>query len=125
MVTRFNPLIPAQLTDPSLLRFPMYLSPKVDGVRCSLHRHFTDPHLPFSRRIDFAKQRVEALGLPWLHVLPQRLVQDAQTLFRTYDQFLAEGFQGAVLRSPKGRYKHGRTSEASQIAIKMKPAETA
>ena len=133
---QFKPLLPARLTEPSRLRYPLYLSPKVDGVRCSIHPElgpvtragnkiqsphvrktlsdpqlhgldgeiavgppnvpevlsktipadvlrakptdftlfvfddFTDPRLPFSRRIEFAKARVEAMALPWLHVLP-------------------------------------------------------
>jgi DNA ligase 1 len=82
---------------------------------------FTDPRLPFTRRIELARARVEALALPSLHVLPQWLVKDASALFRTYEQFLAEGFEGGVLRSPEGRYKGGRVTEASQIAIKIKP----
>lgn len=51
----------------------------------------------------------------------QWLVEDAQALFRIYEQFLAEGFEGGVLRCPEGRYKGGRVAEASQIAIKIKP----
>jgi hypothetical protein len=39
-VPAFMPLIPARLTDPSRLRYPLYLSPKVDGVRCSIHPEF-------------------------------------------------------------------------------------
>ena len=186
----FTPLIPARLTDPSRLRYPLYLSPTVDGVRCSIHPElgpvsrngnevqnrrlkqqfadarlhgfdgeiavgppnvpevlaktiaaamvlgtkpvdfvffvsddFTDPRLPFSLRIKFAQARVEALAVSWVEVLPHRLVKDAPAMFRTYEQFLTYGFAGGVLRDPNGRYRCGRATEASGLAITIEPAE--
>jgi hypothetical protein len=43
---------------------------------------------------------------------------------RRYEEILADGFEGGVLRSPEGPYKGGRVTEASQIAIKIKPDRT-
>lgn len=190
MPTVFQPLIPARLTNPAQLRYPLYLSPKVDGVRCSLHERlgpitraghqlqnphvrkvltnpqlhgldgeivvgspsaldvltktiatvvrgkypttfdffvfddFAQPALPFSERIKRAQARVDALSLPWLHMLPQWLVGDAAKMRRRYQHFLDHGFEGGILRCPQGRYKGGLATEASSLAIALKPALT-
>jgi DNA ligase-1 len=185
----FRSLIPARLTDPARLRYPLFLSPKVDGVRACLHPQigpitragnpiqnphvrrlladarlhgldgeivvgppnvpevvhktitavvmgrqpvevaffafddFGEPMLPYRERIRRVEQRVTELGLPWLHVVPQYLVEDAAEMLRVYEQFVAHGFEGGVLRHPEGRYRGGRCTEASRLAIKIKPAE--
>jgi DNA ligase-1 len=82
-----------------------------------------DPELPFKDRLEIAEERVvlaAAAGLPVL-VVPHFLVRSELELEKTYLRFLAEGYEGAMVRHPEGQYKNGRSTARQGWLTKIKP----
>lgn len=57
---------------------------------------------------------------PRVIVLPQTLVTSADQLAEYEEVQLREGYEGVVLRSPTGPYKHGRSTLREQYLLKLK-----
>lgn len=53
-------------------------------------------------------------------VLESALVSNVNEALQHEHEYLARGFEGIMLRSPKGAYKHGRSTLNEQILIKFK-----
>lgn len=53
-------------------------------------------------------------------VLPQKLIASLDDLLSFEDRLLAEGFEGVMLRDPRGRYKHGRATAKEGLLLKLK-----
>lgn len=86
---------------------------------------YVDDEQQFSQRNLVAGHLVEAAK--W-HNVPINLV--VQTCINSYEemltfeqQFLAQGYEGAMLRNIHGLYKHGRATEKSQALMKVKRFE--
>lgn len=58
---------------------------------------------------------------PWLHYLEQVLIQTQEQLDKFYYKAIQLGYEGIVVRSPQGRYKHGRATANEGSLWKMKP----
>ena len=97
-----------------------------DGMKASKIKlyvfDYVEDKQPFSQRNLVAGHLVEAAK--W-HNVPVNLV--VQTCINSYEemltfeqQFLAQGYEGAMLRSIDGLYKHGRATEKSQDLLKVK-----
>jgi DNA ligase-1 len=72
----------------------------------------------YAQRLEVLKARV--FGVPGVVVLEQRLIWNAQELIDFESQVLALGFEGLILRSPNGAYKHGRSTAGEQGMLKLK-----
>ncbi len=59
-----------------------------------------EPKLPFDKR---TKQDLP-INSPCIDILPQALVHDKDSLLTYEKQVLAEGFEGVMIRDPKGPY---------------------
>lgn len=71
--------------------------------------------------IDRVKQYGEISCRTWLVKLPQTLVESELDLDLFYEQRIAEGYEGLILKKPSGLYKHGRATEKENLQWKMKP----
>ena len=79
-----------------------------------------DPDLPFTTRAATVKARIEKLNLPYIKFLPQLQINDFNQLTKFEEQVLKSGFEGAMLRDPKGKYKYGRSTLNENILVKLK-----
>jgi len=67
-------------------------------------------------------ERYEALATDHPHVviLQQRLIKTEAELVAFEEEMLALGFEGLILRSPRGAYKNGRSTVSEGGMLKMK-----
>lgn len=86
---------------------------------------FSDPDLPFESRVEALTNRVLDLGETGRAehlklVIPHEVtcLEDAESL---YSDFLDQGYEGIMFRSPDGLYKYGRSTEREGILLKHKP----
>lgn len=56
-----------------------------------------------------------------IQLLPQELVYSADEMWAKYEDNLARGYEGGILRNPRALYKQGRSTLASQDLLKVKP----
>ena len=67
------------------------------------------------------EQRLATLkALPGVVVLEQRLVKNEAELLEFEAQMLAQGYEGLILRDPRGTYKFGRSTAIEQGMLKVK-----
>jgi len=67
------------------------------------------------------EQRLATLkALPGVVVLEQRLVKNEAELLEFEAQMLAQGYEGLILRDPRGAYKFGRSTAIEQGMLKVK-----
>lgn len=182
----FKPMLAVEA--PKKLVFPLYASPKLDGVRCvvsgaqalsrtlkpipnkHVQQYLGDPILegldgelivgvPYAEDVyratssgvmsqdgtpDFKfyvfdyhndpdtarvyKERLERLtaglrSLVYLErvvLLEQRYIETEDQLLAYEAELLAQGYEGVMLRSPKGIYKHGRSTAREGYLLKLK-----
>ena len=179
----FKPMLSATLTEDLFptLRFPLLLSPKLDGFRCiawngvaysrnakpirnafiqkwAADKHNldgelivgspTDPncfgntssgvtsaagkpdftyHLfdciegispDFESRLD--RVQSEYYGCPKMRNVPHAHCDNQELVLRYEKFYLSEGYEGIMLRSPDGPYKHGRSTMREQYLMKFK-----
>lgn len=72
---------------------------------------------PFSYRV----ANVEKLNLKNLVKLPQVSVNSAEEVRLLFEETLAQGLEGLILRDPEGRYKCGRGTIKEGLIYKVKP----
>lgn len=76
--------------------------------------------LPFWQRLAILNDR----KLPdFVKVLPQTEVTSAEQFKGYYDERLAEGYEGAILRNADAAYKFGKYTAKSQDLVKYKPLD--
>lgn len=82
-------------------------------------------NMTFEQRQEKLKEYVAELGkcLPRVAVVAQRLCTSAEEVRKYYDIAIASGYEGLILRSPKGLYKEGRSTLKQQWMLKLKPVE--
>ncbi len=179
-----KPMLAATCDDVSLLKFPLYASPKLDGVRAlvtgagklvsrtlkpvpnsyvnnllarkeyagfdgeliygdatakDVYRQTVSvtgsDDKPEGRDIQFHVFDVwdDARGFTWrqaklerfvedthVTVVAQQLVETAKELDKYEQECLDKGYEGLILRSPDGLYKHGRSTMREQGMMKLK-----
>jgi DNA ligase-1 len=94
-----------------------------NAVQFHVFDDFTDPTKPFTQRLRSAAERVteaQRLGLP-IQLVEHRPVESESQLVEAYQAYLAQGFEGAMVRDPIGPYKHGRSTAREGFLLKMKP----
>lgn len=78
-----------------------------------------DTSVPFTERL--RQLREVTKGLDRIQVAEQVLCRTYNEVQSHYKQWVSEGFEGAMIRSPSGPYKCGRSTWNEAILIKMKP----
>ena len=177
----FKPMLASNVKDMSKLKFPLIVSPKLDGVRAIVidgvlmsrslkpipntyaQRLFsglpngTDGELivgaadedPYRKTVSavmsedgeskklmfhvfdnyifeggfkdrFNKMRKFVSWNPRVIVVPHAFVCDLESLETVEQGFVAAGFEGAMVRSPDGPYKFGRSTEKEGYLLKIK-----
>jgi DNA ligase-1 len=188
----FKPNLAATLTKPELIKFPVWASPKIDGIRCVVFGGVaysrslkpipnpfvqewarsngevlegvdgelivgsqTDPNamqnsmavmskkdepdftfhafdlidadsegIPFEQRSgrleEWVGQTTGVFPVERTKLVPQHLVSNAEELATLEAQFLEQGYEGLMIRSPQGMYKYGRSTEREGGLVKVK-----
>lgn len=70
-------------------------------------------------------RRTQSLKFPHVAVLEQRLLQTPDEARVMFEQALEDGYEGLILRSPQGIYKHDRATLREGIIYKFKEFVTA
>lgn len=55
-----------------------------------------------------------------IEVVPHQMVMSMQELSALEEHYLAEGYEGLMLRNPQGQYKHGRSTVSEGGLLKLK-----
>ena len=79
------------------------------------------PGASFKERLDVLKACVK--GIPNVRVVPQVLVHNEEELRAFEEKCLAEGYEGAMVRSLEGPYKCGRSTVKEGYLLKVKRFE--
>ena len=79
------------------------------------------PGVPFVERLKALKACVK--GLEGVKLVPQVLVNNEEELRAFEEKCLAEGYEGAMVRSLQGPYKHGRSTVKEGFLLKVKRFE--
>lgn len=76
----------------------------------------------FAARFSFLEGYYHLPGpeMPWLRLVPHTLAESIPQLLDLEERYLAEGYEGIMLRQAFGHYKHGRSTFREQILLKLK-----
>lgn len=85
--------------------------------------YFLEPDMSFAERIRRAKANMETLER--VELVQQEFAGDRHDTLRNIQEYLENGYEGAILRDPRGIYKYGRSTMREQIIFKIKPVEDA
>lgn len=193
-LSKFRPNLAAQTDDYdwSKLKYPVYVSPKIDGIRCVCHptmgavsrslkpipnKHIREvlslpdfrwldgeivvgkanapdvfnrsqsgvmseggtpewtylvfDHIEagnmcgFGIRHEDARRQIQLHQLsttvwPNVRLIPHELVETFDMLLMLEERYIAQGYEGLMIRSPGGKYKFGRSTQREQGLLKMK-----
>lgn len=61
---------------------------------------------------------------PYLEKVPQFVLNNVEAILEAYEKFRDLGYEGAILKSTKSRYKCGRLTINSRDGYKLKPYQT-
>jgi DNA ligase-1 len=81
------------------------------------------PSAPFTERIAMTADTADKFYRQDVDYVKQVVVQNAEELAKLEEMWLAEGYEGVMLRDPKGPYKEGRSSENQGWLLKLKQFE--
>ena len=76
--------------------------------------------LPFAKRLDKAAIAVATFNKPYVQMVPHNLITDQDTLNLLEALSVELGYEGLMIRSPKGPYKQGRSTSNEGWLLKMK-----
>lgn len=77
-------------------------------------------HTPFHERYRMLCNDMDYVDTPNIRVLEQTLVKEESHLLRLEEEFLAKGWEGVMIRSVNGIYKHGRSTNKEGYLLKLK-----
>lgn len=80
--------------------------------------------------VEYATERLARLaiavhGIGRVVIVQQELIYSDEERVALYDSYLAEGYEGMILKDPLGQYKYGRSTARQQTQLKLKPEEDA
>lgn len=75
---------------------------------------------PYYLRLEKLTGFVEMRQNPFVEVLPQLHVDTLDELLAAEEEYLAQGFEGIMFRSPVGHYKHNRATYRENLIYKLK-----
>lgn len=184
---KFKPMLAATLTKPEMIKFPVWTSPKIDGIRCVVFggvaysrslkpipnkkvqaffdRHADvldgldgelvvgektdancmqnsmavmrkdgepnfcfyvfdvyDPRAEYEERLTIIETAMQHFMTddPRINLVSQHLANNADDLATLEAQFLERGYEGLMIRDPRGLYKCGRSTEREGGLVKVK-----
>lgn len=75
----------------------------------------------YDHRLNRIQRRlVNAVPSDRIHLMPQNIVHDPETLLRFEHALVSDGYEGVMVRSTTGKYKHGRSTNREQNIFKLK-----
>jgi DNA ligase-1 len=77
--------------------------------------------LPYEERYEALREQVASLHRTHLQIVPYIVAEDVDQLIRQEMDWLLEGFEGMILRDPKGMHKHGRATVKEGAYLRRKP----
>lgn len=185
-MSTFKPLLAYTVKNPEALRFPVLVSPKLDGIRCVIHNdqpvsrtlkpipnlfiqrelgfyppfdgelmvgdpldpaafnkstsgimsRYGEPdftywvfdyveaaflRMSFETRLLMAKETVK--HWPRVKLVPHVQANNAEELMRLEAHYVGLGYEGVMVRDPRGTYKFGRSTESQGLLGKVKRFE--
>ncbi len=72
----------------------------------------------FAERLAIASTAID--DMEDAHLVPHVLVMDEASLLHMEEDACNNGYEGLMLRAPKGRYKYGRSTVSEGLSLKMK-----
>ena len=88
--------------------------------------YFKNPNDPYEkRRADLAELLKKFDTSSIIKLVPQQLICSADKLVEFYEYCISLGYEGIIIRDPKGKYKSGRSTLNQGIMLKLKPEEDA
>lgn len=76
---------------------------------------FSNPNAPYTERYN------TSLVAPRVVVVENVLCHTWEEVQALAEKFVKDGYEGAMLRSPHGKYKYGRSTEKEGYLLKLKP----
>lgn len=74
----------------------------------------------YARRAHQAKKRVQTFQSIRVAWVPQEVIRSPEELLALEERVLAEGYEGLILRDPRGPYKQGRSTPKEGYMLKLK-----
>jgi DNA ligase-1 len=81
------------------------------------------PNMTASMRYESIEE-MSGMNIPHFIGLEQRIVSTPEQVKQMFEEAIAAGFEGLILKTPESKYKFGRISIASGTAYKFKPYQT-
>lgn len=75
---------------------------------------------PFEERLGIAEDIISMLDNPLVTLVTQKWVKDIEELLRVEAEYLAMGYEGVMMKDPRGRYKWGRGTFREGLIYKLK-----
>jgi DNA ligase-1 len=88
---------------------------------CIINNFFNEP---FADRFINAQKLITQIEERYAMSLSQNCIAESNDIQKLYEEALAWGCDGLILRDPKGRYKFGRGTIKEGLIYKMKPFQT-
>jgi DNA ligase-1 len=92
----------------------------------NMHFHvfdYTPPELlntHFEYRLEQLRKKFETYSVPYTSILEHKLIGNLTELYDFEEEALTMGFEGLILRNPKGIYKQNRATWRDQIIFRLK-----
>jgi DNA ligase-1 len=84
----------------------------------------TTPQYDYEERTRVIKSHESKRLYPFFKVVPTKVVNSRKEVEDYFAEVLAQGYEGLILRNPKGGYKFGRGTIKEGIIYKLKPFVT-
>lgn len=79
-----------------------------------------EPKAKFMHRSNIAHAMVDILDSPHVRIVPQVWVDNAEQLAELWQEWLDQGYEGAIVRDPYAPYKNGRSTLKQGWMLKLK-----
>lgn len=79
--------------------------------------------LPYRERYELLKQFVENMAPQfklWVYIVPVHVVNNEAELLALEEEWLAQGYEGVIIRDPDKPYKHGRSTVKEGGLLRIK-----
>ena len=83
--------------------------------------YMDDPLTPYYIRINAYSDICKRLRSAFIRPIPVSFCENSSQVAAAVEQYLLDGFEGAIARLPTGRYKYGRATFKEQLMVKIKP----
>lgn len=78
---------------------------------------------PFEERLRIINYKIDSCDNPFVYAIGHKWIENYQELIEFENEMLFEGYEGLMLRNPKGRYKNGRGTWREGLIMKLKRYE--